>query len=246
LLIILFPTMRRQDTNSANPAYPYKKRELKPPATESGQFLPLVSSWRPSYPRRPSSLGAFSTIPPEIRNMIYQGCLHARTTALFRASKQLYYESLPYLREKFVLGFHIDPRAPGSIIYLVDRHGRPWGQSRNIINVDSPHEECMYLDFMPVDQFGKIQIRIDAPDPKDPGQLARCWYQTKRLLTILLPRWRDPDRFPEDELNDIIIPPARVSTRLPPIEVMFHDDDQRRWCRKSARGSIRWNHSVPC
>ncbi|EXJ55159.1 hypothetical protein A1O7_08084 [Cladophialophora yegresii CBS 114405] len=178
--------------------------------------------------------------------MIYQYCLDIRATALFRASKQLYLESLPYLREKFVLGFHIDPRAPRSVIYLVNRHGHPWGENRNIISVESAHEESVYLDFMPVDQFGKIRVRIDAPDPEDPGQLVRCWYQTKRLLTILLPRWRDPDRFPEDEANDIILAPDRVSTRMPSIEVMFHNDDQGRWWHGSTQTAFRWTRSVLC
>ncbi|ETI20708.1 hypothetical protein G647_07050 [Cladophialophora carrionii CBS 160.54] len=191
-------------------------------------------------------MGAFRMISPEIRIMIYQYCMDIRTTALFRTCKELYLESLPYLREKFVLGFYIDPRAPGSIIYLVDPHSRPWGDNRNIISVESAHEESMYIDFMPADQFGKIRIRIDAPDPADPPQLVRCWYQTKRLLSILLPRWRDPDRFPEDEVNDIITSPDRLTTRMPSFEVMFHNDDQRRWWRGSTQTAFRWSHSAPC
>lgn len=191
-------------------------------------------------------LGVFGRpgFAPELRLRIYQACVDQRSTNLFRANRAFWQESEPLLREGFVLRLHIDPRAPGSIVYLVNRNGDLWGISRNIIDVKSAHDDCEILDSMPIDRFKQIQICIEAPEPDDPGQLMRCWYQTKRLLAILLPRWRHFYSIPRVNA-DLIIPPARGSTRLPEFVVTFQDEESRKWW--SWRGhSPEWIRSLPC
>ncbi|EXJ68701.1 uncharacterized protein A1O5_08495 [Cladophialophora psammophila CBS 110553] len=192
----------------------------------------------------PSPFGAFSMLPPEIRNLIYAECVRQRSTGLLRASKRLYAESLPHYRRKFVLSFHIDPQDADPGIPIFNRDGCPWGDSENsdainTIDVSSVHPDTELLDTMPIDQFGQIRIVIGAPDIRDRGQFMRCWYRVKRLLAALLPQWRDPNKLPESPW-EIVIPWARQSTALPPIVVEFRE------CVWSERGRWgQWNQNIP-
>lgn len=193
-------------------------------------------------------LGNLILLPAEIRSKIYDECLQQRHFGLLYSSKEIYSEFIPLLREKFVLTFHIDPSesemsssrcTTDSRVHIVNKYNQSWGHARNEINTASPHRDEI-LDDMPIDEFGKIRILIDAPNPRDPGQIVRVWYQCTRLMSALLPQWKYVIEVPETQA-DLIIPRGRKSSELPPIEIVLTRSGAKTW---SSGGNL--NHSVPC
>ncbi|EXJ94112.1 hypothetical protein A1O1_02505 [Capronia coronata CBS 617.96] len=173
--------------------------------------------------------------------MIYDACAQQRSTGLLLANKQIYNEFIPLLAEKFILSFHIDPAASSSVVEIVNQDGEPWGSgTRNMVDARSPHPDNV-LETMPIDIFRRMRIVIDAPNPKDPGQLIRAWYQLTRLLAALLPRWRDMNKLPTTT-EDIVLPEGRETTQLPHVDVIFRQTGQRKWAWGT---ETRLNHSLP-
>lgn len=202
------------------------------------QLTPLSSQSAPLCPSA-TPLGDLSCLPGEIRNVIYHECAQLRSTGLLFTNKQIYSEAIPPLEEKFVLSFLIDPAASSSTVKIVNQNGQPWGHGgRNTVDARSPHPDHV-LQTMPIDKFAKIRLFIDAPNPKDPGQLVRAWYQTTRLLAALLPRWRDLNKLPRTA-EDIVVPEGRKTTKLPPVEITFRETGHRKWSINAAL-----NHSLP-
>ncbi|OAP55724.1 hypothetical protein AYL99_09876 [Fonsecaea erecta] len=178
------------------------------------------------------------SLPVEVRSLVYAECVKARTLNLLLANRKIYHEHIPYLRGKFVLGFHIDPAASASVITLIDADNAPWGNNCTIDAV-SAHPDFDLLDKMPVDFFAGIRIVIDAPEPHDPGQLVRGWFQANRLATALLPRWDEPVLMPRHE-GDIFVATGRTSRQLPWITIHLRDRGLRKWIEKG-----EWHCSVP-
>ncbi len=231
----------KMGTTVASP--PNRRRKLE---SNSDDQDADAESWREPYRTGPTPLGHFKMLPYEIKRCIYDLCIDLGTAALFNASKELHDDSLPFRSPgDFVLEFHVDPRAAGAIMDFVRKSRRQLIQRRKIIGIDSSHENYALLDHVPVDELHEIRIHIDASDPTDPGQFVRCWYQLRRVLAILLPRWRDPDSFPEDEEMDITKPERRQSTGLPPLVVKFQNTCHARWFG-AWDGSRKWTQSLPC
>ncbi|KIW88028.1 uncharacterized protein Z519_11138 [Cladophialophora bantiana CBS 173.52] len=110
--------------------------------------------------------------------MVYVECVKIRATGLLYANKRFYKEFIHFLREMFVLGFHIDPSAPSTAVKLINSDNSQWG---NDCTIDTPpHPDYGMLDRMPVDRFRGIRILIDAPDVTDPGQLFRVRHRESR------------------------------------------------------------------
>lgn len=191
----------------------------------------------------PSSLSlippsvSMDTLPPEIRRMVYARCVSIRALGLLYANKRFYHEFIPFLREDFVLAFHINPSSSSSGAKIINPDNSPWGNNSTIDAV-SPHAEYGILDRMPIDSFKAIRILIDAPDVNDPGQLFRAWLQSSGLVTALLPRWAS-DAVPKTEA-DIIIPEGRLSARLPPLTIQVRNTKFTKW-----HSGGRWNRSAP-
>ncbi|KIX97466.1 uncharacterized protein Z520_06918 [Fonsecaea multimorphosa CBS 102226] len=179
------------------------------------------------------------TFPYEIREIVYTECVKVRALDLLYASKRFYSEFSPFLREGFVLGFHIDPAAPATEVKLINADDNPWG-NYSTIDATSAHPNYDILDWMPVDRFKGIRVLIDAPDSRDPGQLVRGWLQTNRLVEVLLPRWVGRWWLPRREI-DIHVPEGRSTRRLPPFTIEVRDRGEfRQWHDGQA-----WKHSVP-
>ncbi|KAL2433271.1 hypothetical protein ABEF95_002854 [Exophiala dermatitidis] len=184
-------------------------------------------------------LGDLEQLPGELRNTIYEALILQRGPQLAYTSKQIYNEIIPYLEEKFVLGFHIDPAVSSSVVHIINQSGRPWGTgNQNTFDARSPHIN-QSLEMLPIDKFKQVRFIIDAPNPKDPGQLVRVWYQVTRLLDAILPRWRDPNQLPQDQ-RAIVVPKGRQDSKLPAIEITFRETGERTW-----GGHDMLNHSVP-
>lgn len=181
---------------------------------------------------------AFDLLPPEIRDQIYGECVKVRALGLLYTNKQIYKEFIPFLREKFVLTFHIDPSASSTVLELLNQDDSRWGDHCTI-DVASPHADFGMIDRMPVDQFGAVRILVDPPDINDPGQVVRGWLQSVGVARALLPQWADPDEAPIFEV-DVLIPPARSTKRLPPLIIQLREGKFWQW---HAHG--RWNHSIP-
>ncbi|OQU96168.1 hypothetical protein CLAIMM_02283 [Cladophialophora immunda] len=179
------------------------------------------------------------TLPPEIRSQVYVECVKISALGLLYANKQFHNEFIPFLREKFVLGFHIDPAASSTVVTLINSDDSPWGINACTIDATSAHPNYDILDRMPVDRFRGIRILVDAPNPKDPGQLVRGWLQANRLMTVLLPRSFDPGWLPRDE-TEYYVPAARSTRSLPPVTIHVRERGSRRW--HDGKG---WHVSVP-
>lgn len=177
------------------------------------------------------------SLPIELRRMIYARCVNIRANGLICVNKQFHNEISPFLKEDFVLGFHIDPSS-STKVRIVNSDNSAWGD-RCVLDAASSHPDYSILDSMPIDQFKGIRILIDSPSMDDPGQLVRGWLQANALLTALLPRWVDADTIPRTE-KDILVPHGRSTTRLPRITVQVRDSNREKW---HTNGS--WNRSIP-
>ncbi|OAL40691.1 hypothetical protein AYO20_00427 [Fonsecaea nubica] len=181
-------------------------------------------------------------MPWEIRTQIFSECIKSRSVSLLYANQQHYAEFRPLLYEKFVLSFVIDPSATDSQVDIL-------GQNGHIVDAASPHPDyASIIEDMPTDQFRRIEIFIDAPDPDDPAQLVRAWKQTTGLFAALLPRWKTA-RSPMTEA-DVQIPRGRRSKTalLPPIIVQFRgkEGQDKKWTSFHPFLERRvWNQSVP-
>nr|KAK5444752.1 hypothetical protein LTR18_004456 [Exophiala xenobiotica] len=192
-----------------------------------------LSSIHLSSPSNP-----IENLPAEVRRDIYAKCVALRDFGLLYANKTFYNEFIPFLREDFVLAFHIDPSASSTVVKIINPDNSPWG-NRSIIDAASPHPDHSILDAMPVDCFRSIRILVDAPDVNDPGQLVRGWLQSNGLVRGLFPRWADPSSWPRTEA-DIVIPKGRSTSRLPPVTIQVRDRETAKW----HVGGL-WNQSVP-
>ncbi|KAJ9501609.1 hypothetical protein H2202_002571 [Exophiala xenobiotica] len=192
-----------------------------------------LSSIHLSSPSNP-----IENLPAEVRRDIYAQCVELCAFGLLYANKTLYNEFIPFLREDFVLAFHIDPSASSTVVKIINPDNSPWG-NRSTIDTASPHPDHSILDAMPVDCFKSIRILVDAPDVNDPGQLVRGWLQSNGLVRGLFPRWADPSSWPRTEA-DIVIPKGRSTSRLPPVTIQVRDRETAKW----HVGGL-WNQSVP-
>lgn len=170
--------------------------------------------------------------------MVYAQCVKIRAFGLLYANKQYYNEFIPFLREEFVLAFHIDPSASSTVFKIINSDNSPWGHAC-IFDAASLHADHRMVDMMPVDRFKEIRILIDGPDLNDPGQVIRGWLQSNGLTRALLPRWADSDSVPQTEA-DILIPAGRLTTRLPPLRFQVRDKKSAKW----HAGGI-WSRSIP-
>jgi hypothetical protein len=197
-------------------------------------------------------LGLLDDLPFEIRTQIYAECVQQRHFGLLYSSKEIYREFIPLLRGKFVLSFHLDPGesemsssryTTDSRVHIVNKYSQSWGHARNEINTASPHRDEI-LDDMPIDEFGKIRILIDAPNSRDPGQIVRVWNQCSRLMSALLPQWKSVVDIPETEA-DLIIPRGRKTSELPAIEIVLRESGAKTWNAKTWNSGDNLNHSFP-
>jgi hypothetical protein len=178
------------------------------------------------------------TLGPELRRMVYAQCVKIRAFGLLYANKQYYNEFIPFLREEFVLAFHIDPSSSSTVVKIINSDNSPWGHACTF-DAASLHADYSMVDTMPVDRFKEIRILIDAPDVNDPGQVIRGWLQSNGLTRALLPRWANPDSVPQTEA-DIFLPVARLTSRLPPLKIQVRDKNSTEW----HAGGV-WSRSIP-
>ena len=171
--------------------------------------------------------GRLGRLPAEIRRMIYEECMAMRTALPMRLNSTIRNE-FPYQQPSdFGLIFRIDPACGSTSVDTLNDRIEPWGDNFQI-DLSTFHPDRHVLDSMPIDKFRYIRIVIFPPNPKDPGQLLRAWWQVTRLLDLLLPSSRDFHRVPGD-IADVICPTGRETTKLPPVEVGFVETETRTW-----------------
>lgn len=181
-------------------------------------------------------LGSLEKLPCEIRLLLFSKCFENRSISLLYANKQLYEEFIPSLRQNFVLVFNIDPTEPQSRVDIFR------GQ-KHTLDLTSPHSiHYKIIDDMPLDQFKRIEILINAPDPADPGQLVRAWKQITGLMIALLPRRREILVGMLE--HDTVFQRTSRTAALPPMIVKFREENGKRWTSLHA-GQRVWNHGVP-
>ena len=238
---------------STLPAYILPSNRMRKSTELASQSGPMSSStlrlWESEATApSPEPLGVLSKLPAELRaNIIQHYISHPFSIGLFLANHRLYLDMITHINEDFELTFLIDPTDLYARVKILtalsqpDRYVACLGYHRGTI-----------LDQWPVDRFKRVKIIIEAPDPKDPGQLVRCWRQATGLVSALGPRWKDPGVLPISD-DDIEVGKGRMSTRLPPITIDFQDIKDgrtgtlRQWTRESPcqSGERLWNHSVP-
>ncbi|OAP54105.1 hypothetical protein AYL99_11640 [Fonsecaea erecta] len=179
-------------------------------------------------------------MPWEIRAQIFAVCFEKRySLGLLYANKQHYAHLRPLLYELLIVSFKIEPSEIGT-----------WAWSPELLLLviaESSHFECYKdIDRIPVDQFRKIEILIDAPNPDNPGELVSAWKQVTALITALLPRWKTEDDADPKTEADIEIPKGRKTGNLPPIIIKFQEEGEKKWSRFHPDiGRRIWNQSVP-
>lgn len=179
-------------------------------------------------------------LPLEVQRMIQQQCVYNRSLGLLRVNQSAYKDTLRMLGQDFVLSFRVDPSDPAMMVKILNQNGRT-------LDLTSPYpDNDSIVARMSVDKFRRIEIFIDAPDPKDPGQLVRGWQKVTRLVAALMPRWVNAHEAPEDN-DDIWWPKAWRSTELPPMTVIFNEGDERSWMSGDNNGikATVYNRSIP-
>ncbi len=186
--------------------------------------------------------------------MIFKECIaNGYVTNVLRACKQLHDEFIPFLYEALDLVFHIDPTDPAARIKIIGWRDDVY---HGIGSLDNHRDSPTIVDHMPLDSFKSIQVIIAAPDPKDPGQLVRCWKQCTSCMEVLLPQWEDLNELPES-LDDYKSRYNWDSRELPPVSIEFVENREKRWAssvpyshsylngESMFDNGVRWNHSVP-
>ncbi|KAJ9604089.1 hypothetical protein H2200_011612 [Cladophialophora chaetospira] len=200
--------------------------------------------------RTPSPLGQLASLPAEVRQMVFKACI-ANNSAIkaITICKQLHQEFTPLLYEAMELAFHIDPTNAASEVKILG-----WGKGRTVASIGNHRDTSSIVEKMPFDRFGGIQVIVEPPDPRDTGQLVRCWRQCTSLMEVLLPQWFDPDNLPRS-IYDLKL--GRRSERLPPVVIEFVEGGDRYWSGGApfthsyrngemvVEGGMSWNHSVP-
>ncbi|EXJ96444.1 hypothetical protein A1O1_01570 [Capronia coronata CBS 617.96] len=182
--------------------------------------------------------GVLLHLPCEVRDLVYAECVQVRALGLLCTNQQIYTEFIPFLREKFVLAFRVNPSASSTVIELLNHDNSPWGNTCTI-DVAGTHADFGMVDKMPVDRFRGVRILVEPPDVSDPGQVVRGFLQSSGLVKAFLPRWANPDHAPSSEAK-VLNPPARSTKRLPPLTIQVREGKFRKWHTDG-----QWNHSIP-
>ena len=137
-----------------------------------------------------SSLGLLASLPVELRDQIWDylslkpGRFGIESTqpklAFLQASRQVYREASPIVYGDVILQFHIDPKYQyKSWLNVKSNFGAQW----LLQNLDNAMQRG--FDKLPYEKLGNIQINIEAPNRRDPGQLI-CLYKKCLDLAVLL------------------------------------------------------------
>ncbi|PYH94370.1 hypothetical protein BO71DRAFT_476281 [Aspergillus ellipticus CBS 707.79] len=125
----------------------------------------------------PSPLGQLDILPQELRLLIWEDLLTARSLAILRTSQAIYREITERLYDTFDI--HISPIFEDPWLKISSRRLRvSW-----FIN----ERDCvahLRLARIPYSKV-KLVVHIYAPDPKDPGQLILLWQKIDKFSEIL-------------------------------------------------------------
>jgi len=120
--------------------------------------------------------------------MIMKRCANRRCAIpLLQTSSALHDELEPFLTNGLVLTLNVDPASPWTQVEIVNAEGRPWSSEDkstmiDLASVDYKSFTESPLHGIPLGMLGKLNVDIQAPDPRDPGQLARAFQQVSRLV----------------------------------------------------------------
>lgn len=129
-------------------------------------------------------LGTLTSLPRELRDQVWEYSLMGRRFAFIRASHQIFAEASPIMDRiiynNAVLKFCVCPTYQyKSWLSVENQFNREWP----LQNLD--HAIRSGLHKLHYEKLGKIEINIEAPDWKDPGQII-CLYKKCVDLASLL------------------------------------------------------------
>ncbi|KAL8725348.1 MAG: hypothetical protein Q9166_007408 [cf. Caloplaca sp. 2 TL-2023] len=131
-----------------------------------------------------STLGAFNSLPRELRDEIWQHVMATRRFAFLRASRPIYTDASSILDRTIytytVLQFHISPEYQYKSWLTVESNFEAIWPLRNL-----NHAFKKGFNKVPYEKLKKIQINIQAPSSRDSGQVI-CLYKKCRDLAALL------------------------------------------------------------
>lgn len=204
---------------------------------------------KPTTRSVPSPLGDFGKLSPELRVMIMKRCANRRCAVpLLQTSSALHNELKPFLTNGLVLTLDVDPASPWTHVEILNEEGRPWssGEERTLIDLASVHHKPStksQLHRIPLQMLDKLNVDIQAPNPRDPGQLARAWLQVTRLID-----WMSPYNTREGELRSMVgnrllgpLPSSasHISKGLPEICVRLSGHEMDWWREGDFNASIK-------
>ncbi|KAK5194388.1 hypothetical protein LTR99_002889 [Exophiala xenobiotica] len=187
-------------------------------------------------------LGNFSLLPREIRGAIFRECVNQRAAQSLACTSSKIHEELRYfLYDQLTLIFDVNPADTSSNVRILNDQGEHWGwnATSNPIMTSQAHiKEMDKTQSLPLEKFKRIIIQLHAPDPRDPGQLVRGWFQITRLLSLLLPQREYHFNIAVGECNFV---PGRLNQGYNLPEVCFRVLDTKHvsWARERAAYQYR-------
>ncbi|KAL4807375.1 hypothetical protein BDV18DRAFT_159597 [Aspergillus unguis] len=154
----------------------------------------MASSLTPTSP--PTSMGSLSSLPAEVRLMIYEQSLKAGTLpSLMRTSRAIHDEIKPRLYD--VVDIHITPDARSPYMEISFKHlssspssSRTW----TIVDETVAQERNGILTRLPYNKFTSTRLNLYAFDPANRGQLLYLLSKVDELIHVLR-RHRDLSAF---------------------------------------------------
>ncbi|KAL8789071.1 MAG: hypothetical protein Q9213_001334 [Squamulea squamosa] len=130
-------------------------------------------------------LGVLTTLPPELRNMIWECLSKQHSFTFFRTSRQIYAEGSEIFYHNQILQFHISPKYEYKSWLVGESNFVAECAPQRFVLQDVYFAIRKGFDKLPFEKLKKIQININAPEHSDPGQ-SICLYRKCVDLAALL------------------------------------------------------------
>jgi hypothetical protein len=132
-----------------------------------------------------TNLGKLDNLPAEVRAEVWENLRsqddNKKTSMnILSTCRQLYHEVFHHIYPKEILTFKLSPiYDQKSWISVTSSFGTTMLES-------SSHAKSIGFKDLPYHHLKGIEIQIEAPDPRDPGQLFNLWAKARSLVDLLL------------------------------------------------------------
>lgn len=132
-----------------------------------------------------TNIGKLANLPAEVRAEVWENLRsqddNMKTPmSILRTCRQLYHEISHHIYPKEILTFKLSPIYDRkSWISVTSSFGTTMLES-------SSHAKSLGFKDLPYHHLKGIEIQIEAPDPRDPGQLFNLWSKARSLVDLLL------------------------------------------------------------